>query len=58
MTAFIGQIVLEAKWHAQGGAGSAVGVEWFGIFLQLAVIMGSFWTLATDSVGVHRFQAS
>lgn len=58
LTAFIGQSVLEAKWHAQGGAGSAVGVGWFGIFLQLGVIMGAFWTLATDSVGVHRFQLS
>jgi len=50
-TAFIGQIVATA----QLGHG-AVGVLWFAIFLQLFLMLGVLHTLATDSVGVHRFQ--
>lgn len=58
-TAFIGQIVFEAKYHAQANAvGSAVGVGWFSIFLQLAMIVFVFYTLATDTIGTHRFQLS
>ncbi|BGP14629.1 Transmembrane osmosensor [Rhodosporidiobolus nylandii] len=56
--AFIGQIVLESKYHSQGNSGSAVGVPWFGIFLQLFLNIGVFVTLATDSVGANRFQLS
>ncbi|KAM0754826.1 hypothetical protein T439DRAFT_321877 [Meredithblackwellia eburnea MCA 4105] len=57
-TAFVGQVILEAKYHSLNGKGSAVGVAWFGIFLQLFLIIGVFYTLATDSVAVHRFQLS
>ncbi|GAA6051994.1 hypothetical protein JCM3770_003002 [Rhodotorula araucariae] len=56
-TAFIGQAVLESKFNSVGG-GSAVGVPWFGIFLQLFLNIGVFVTLATDSVGANRFQLS
>ncbi|TNY19145.1 hypothetical protein DMC30DRAFT_16713 [Rhodotorula diobovata] len=55
--AFIGQIVLESKYNKLDG-GSAVGVPWFGIFLQLFINIGVFMTLATDSVGANRFQLS
>ncbi|ORY82420.1 hypothetical protein BCR35DRAFT_303843 [Leucosporidium creatinivorum] len=56
--AFIGQCVLEAKYKAQGSSGSAVGVQWFGIFLQLIMIIAVCVTLAGDSVGRNRFQVS
>ncbi|KAJ8518783.1 hypothetical protein ONZ45_g4219 [Pleurotus djamor] len=36
----------------------AVGVNWFGIFLQLFVILGVLYTLASDSIAMHRFQIS
>ncbi|GAA6004816.1 osmosensor SHO1 [Rhodotorula paludigena] len=55
--AFIGQIILEYKFDAPGG-GSAVGVPWFGVFLQMFLNIGVFATLATDSVGANRFQLS
>ncbi|KAF9229025.1 hypothetical protein BS17DRAFT_722283 [Gyrodon lividus] len=35
-----------------------VGVPWFGIFLQLFLILGVVHTLATDSIAMHRFQIS
>ncbi|BGP54500.1 hypothetical protein JCM8202_001580 [Rhodotorula sphaerocarpa] len=57
-TAFIGQIILESKFQSSGGSGSAVGVPWFGIFLQAALNVGVLVTLATDSVGANRFQLS
>ncbi|KAJ8295911.1 hypothetical protein BJY59DRAFT_711655 [Rhodotorula toruloides] len=56
--AFIGQIVLESKYQSSDGKGSAVGVPWFGIFLQLFLNIGVFVTLATDNVGANRFQLS
>ncbi|KAI0652307.1 hypothetical protein C8Q79DRAFT_89713 [Trametes meyenii] len=49
--AFIGQAVATA----QVGNGS-VGVLWFSIFVQLALILGVLHTLATDSIAMHRFQ--
>ncbi|KIJ54312.1 hypothetical protein M422DRAFT_25236 [Sphaerobolus stellatus SS14] len=52
---FIGQIVAQAQSH---GGTSTVGVLWFAIFLQLAVIAGVILTLASDSVALHRFQLS
>ncbi|GAA5967405.1 hypothetical protein JCM11641_000539 [Rhodosporidiobolus odoratus] len=58
LAAFIGQIVLESKYHEEGHSGSAVGVPWFGIFLQLFINIGVTVTLATDSVGANRFQLS
>ncbi|GAA5953229.1 hypothetical protein JCM21900_004458 [Sporobolomyces salmonicolor] len=58
-TALIGQIVLESKYHAQPSSkGSAVGVPWFGIFLQMFLNIGVFAALATDSVATSRFQLS
>jgi len=36
----------------------AVGVAWFGIFLQLFLILGVLHTLATDAIAMHRFQIS
>lgn len=35
-----------------------VGVLWFAIFLQLALILGVLYTLASDSIAMHRFQIS
>ncbi|GAA5976265.1 hypothetical protein JCM10908_005435 [Rhodotorula pacifica] len=57
-SAFIGQIILESKYNAAGGQGSAVGIPWFGIFLQGFLNVGVFATLATDNVGANRFQLS
>ncbi|GAA5863882.1 hypothetical protein JCM3774_001187 [Rhodotorula dairenensis] len=57
-SAFIGQIILESKFSSVGGQGSAVGVPWFGIFLQAFLNIGVFVTLATDNVGANRFQLS
>ncbi|KAK4047572.1 Transmembrane osmosensor [Microbotryomycetes sp. JL201] len=57
--AFIGQCVTEAKYQAQAESpGSAVGVQWFGIFLQLIMIICVVVTLAGDSVARNRFQIS
>lgn len=57
--AFIGQCVTEAKYQAQAESpGSAVGVQWFGIFLQLIMIISVLVTLAGDSVARNRFQIS
>ncbi|KAF8808008.1 hypothetical protein BYT27DRAFT_7233440 [Phlegmacium glaucopus] len=36
----------------------AVGSLWFAIFLQLFLILGILYTLATDSIAMHRFQIS
>ena len=35
-----------------------VGSLWFAIFLQLFLILGVLYTLATDSIAMHRFQIS
>ncbi|KAJ6611469.1 hypothetical protein B0H10DRAFT_2223989 [Mycena sp. CBHHK59/15] len=51
--AFIAQAVATARF----GNGS-VGVLWFAIFLQAALILGVLYTLATDSIAMHRFQIS
>ncbi|KAI5475032.1 SHO1 osmosensor [Pseudohyphozyma bogoriensis] len=56
--AFIGQVVFEAKYQSAGGSGSAVGAQWFGIFLQLFVNIGTFFTLASNSISTNRFQLS
>lgn len=50
--AFIGQAISEAQ-----GRGF-VGVLWFAIFLQLFLILGVLYTLATDSIAMHRLQIS
>ncbi|VDB84224.1 unnamed protein product [Peniophora sp. CBMAI 1063] len=49
--AFIGQIVTTADF----GRGP-VGVLWFAIFLQLALILGVLYTLASDSIAMNRMQ--
>ncbi|CAK5264822.1 unnamed protein product [Mycena citricolor] len=51
--AFIGQAVSTAA-HGNG----SVGVLWFAIWLQLALILGVIYTLAADSIAMHRFQIS
>ncbi|KAF9532080.1 hypothetical protein CPB83DRAFT_848305 [Crepidotus variabilis] len=51
-TAFISQCIVQA-----GGKGG-VGVLWFAIFLQLFLILGVLYTLASDSISMHRFQIS
>lgn len=51
--AFIGQAIATADFGH-----NAVGVLWFGIFLQLFLILGILHTLATDSIAMHRFQIS
>ncbi|KAJ3575246.1 hypothetical protein NP233_g1230 [Leucocoprinus birnbaumii] len=47
---FISQAFVEAS-------GSA-GTLWFAIFLELFLILGVLYTLATDAVSMHRFQIS
>ena len=37
---------------------NTVGVLWFAIFLQLFLIIGVLYTLASDSIAMHRFQIS
>lgn len=37
---------------------ATVGVLWFAIWLQLALIVGVVLTLASDSIAMHRFQIS
>ncbi|KAL0951676.1 hypothetical protein HGRIS_008355 [Hohenbuehelia grisea] len=51
--AFIGQAVATAQF-----GNGAVGTQWFAIFLQLFLILGVFYTLASDSIAMHRFQIS
>ncbi|KAJ7110368.1 hypothetical protein C8R43DRAFT_1042388 [Mycena crocata] len=51
--AFIAQAVATARF---GNAG--VGVMWFAIFLQAGLILGVLYTLASDSIAMHRFQIS
>ena len=36
----------------------SVGTLWFAIFLELFLILGVLYTLATDSIAMHRFQIS
>ncbi|XP_006454256.1 hypothetical protein AGABI2DRAFT_197139 [Agaricus bisporus var. bisporus H97] len=48
--AFISQAFVEAHFSA--------GTLWFAIFLQLFLILGILYTLATDAVSLHRFQIS
>jgi len=51
--AFISQAIATANYgHA------AVGSLWFGIFLQLFLIAGVVYTLASDSIAMHRLQIS
>jgi SHO1 osmosensor len=52
-TAFVSQAFATAKF----GHG-VVGVLWFSIFLQLFLIAGVVYTLATDSVAMNRLQIS
>ncbi|KAI5982747.1 hypothetical protein EDD15DRAFT_83508 [Pisolithus albus] len=49
--AFISQAIATAQI-------GSVNVAWFGIFLQLFLILGVIYTLASDSIAMHRFQIS
>ncbi|KAI9510820.1 hypothetical protein F5148DRAFT_498286 [Russula earlei] len=49
--AFIGQIVATANLGHE-----TVGTLWFAIWLQLFLIFGVIYTLASDSIAMHRFQ--
>ncbi|KIL71628.1 hypothetical protein M378DRAFT_183009 [Amanita muscaria Koide BX008] len=49
--AFIGQIITTAQFGHSG-----VGSLWFAIFLQLFLILGVLYTIASDSIAMHRFQ--
>lgn len=49
--AFVSQVVTTAQI-------ASVGVAWFGIFLELFLIIGVVHTLATDSIATHRLQIS
>jgi len=40
------------------GGRAGTGSLWFAIFLQLFLILGVLYTLATDSISMHRFQIS
>ncbi|KAF5375048.1 hypothetical protein D9758_000551 [Tetrapyrgos nigripes] len=51
--AFIGQIISTSRFGRE-----SVGVLWFAIWLQLFLIAGVLYTLASDSIGMHRFQIS
>ncbi|KAH7923895.1 hypothetical protein BV22DRAFT_1105812 [Leucogyrophana mollusca] len=51
--AFISQAIATAQFNEV-----SVGVAWFGIFLQLFLILGVLHTLASDSIAMHRFQIS
>ncbi|KAF8167483.1 hypothetical protein B0H34DRAFT_646255 [Crassisporium funariophilum] len=52
-TAFISQCIATAQIGRV-----VVGSLWFAIFLQLFLILGVLYTLATDSIAMHRFQIS
>ncbi|KAH9964147.1 hypothetical protein BC827DRAFT_1128281 [Russula dissimulans] len=49
--AFIAQIVATSKFGHD-----AVGTLWFAIWVQLFLILGVVYTLASDSIAMHRFQ--
>ncbi|KAH9081475.1 hypothetical protein EDB83DRAFT_549122 [Lactarius deliciosus] len=49
--AFIAQIVATADFGH-----NAVGTLWFAIWLQLFLILGVVYTLASDSIAMHRLQ--
>ncbi|QRV80291.1 high osmolarity signaling protein SHO1 [Ceratobasidium sp. AG-Ba] len=53
LTAFIGQAATTAQF-----GNAFVGTLWFGIFLELFLIIGVLHTLASDSIGMHRLQIS
>jgi len=51
LIAFISQIIATSRYGH-----NAVGTLWFAIFLQLFLIIGVLYTLASDSIAMHRFQ--
>ncbi|KAG8902885.1 Transmembrane osmosensor [Tulasnella sp. 403] len=53
--AFIGQAIATSRF---GDIGGGVGSLWFAIFLELAIILGIAYTIASDSIGMHRLQIS
>lgn len=57
MTAFISQIIYESEYsQTPNSNGSAAGVSWFGIFLELGVIIWLFVVLAKGELEIYRFQ--
>ena len=44
--------------HVKSVGRASVGTLWFAIFLQLFLILGVLYTLATDSIAMNRFQIS
>ncbi|KAF9011072.1 hypothetical protein BDQ17DRAFT_1233640 [Cyathus striatus] len=53
IVAFVSQAFATAKIGRE-----SVGVLWFAIFLQLFLIIGVLYTLASDSIAMNRFQIS
>ncbi|EIW86941.1 hypothetical protein CONPUDRAFT_161570 [Coniophora puteana RWD-64-598 SS2] len=51
--AFISQCIATAQFSER-----AVGTGWFAIFLELFLILGVLYTLASDSIAMNRFQIS
>lgn len=51
--AFIGQVVATAEV-----GNDRIGVLWFAVFLQLFLVAGVVYTLASDAIAMHRFQIS
>ncbi|KAG8880469.1 Transmembrane osmosensor [Tulasnella sp. 331] len=41
-----------------GDFGGGVGPLWFAIWLEMAIILGVMYTLASDTIGMHRLQIS
>ncbi|OCF34531.1 SHO1 osmosensor [Kwoniella heveanensis CBS 569] len=54
--AFAGQCAAEAKYASADGRTPVVNTLWFGIWIQLAVIVHLFLALAGDALAIHRFQ--
>lgn len=55
LVALIGQILVE-NGVPDGFRGSAVGVNWFSVFLQIFLIAGVIYCIATSKLAMHRFQ--
>jgi SHO1 osmosensor len=59
--AFIGQIVAEARGTTNvvvSTPSDRLGVLWFGIFVQLFLLLGVAAVLASDGIATHRLQLS
>ncbi|CEH12777.1 SHO1 [Ceraceosorus bombacis] len=57
--AFIGQIVAQARTNDNVPRSSGqLGVLWFGIFVELFLLIGVILTIATDTIAISRLQIS